>query len=370
MKIHIISTPNENHGDLKIIFNLVSQIKGEIKFSLVGSFLNEQQYPRFAPKFHVASDKTKLEFEDFYEYCKEYRQYIDNKGEDIVVFITNVANRRGYFSAADGNNIFVYTGFWEEIVGVKKFHAIAYNILVNIFQSLLEISHFDNNELIHTKNIGCINDFCEEREQVILKLRTGYICDRCIEEANLKISNDELIQLYLLIQRIRENFMNFDKVTAILKPEVLIIDKDGNITIGNKILDLTIFQKTLYIFFLEHLHGFEFTEINNHLEEINRIFHTVRIHSLKSFAKRKDKDKIPNSNSIAYISIGNFQFHKTTLNERLIMQIGEYKATFYQIKTFQMENKNGSKSVFKVDLPSRNIKNNFANTQIQKEITV
>jgi len=359
MNIHIISTPNVNHDDLNSILDTLTQVEGDMKFSLVGNFLT-QQYPRFAPKFYAASDETKLEFEDFFEYCLEYRQYINNKGEDIVVFVTNVANRLRHFSAVDGNNIFVYTGFWDDIVGLKRLYAVAYNILVNVFQSFLEISCFDKRvELIHENNIGCINDYCEEREQVILKLRSGYICDKCIEEANKKIANDILLQLYLLVQKIRENFMNYDKVAALFEPEVLTIHTDGKITIGNKTLDLTVFQKTYYIFFLSNIEGIEFSKIGNYLNEINNIYHSLRLYSLKSFAHRKNKEDITNANLIARIPIANFQYHKSSLKSQLIKQLGVHKSNFYLIKNFHEVYENGFRSVFKVNLSETNIINKF-----------
>lgn len=360
MKIHIISTPNVNHDDLNSILDTLSQVDGDMKFLLVGDFLNEQQYPRFAPKFNNATTSTKLEFSDFYNYCKEYRQSINNKGEDIVVFITTVANEYNYFSAVEGKNIFVYTGFWDNIVGVKRLYAVAYNILVNVFQSLLEISYLDvNNRHIHKENIGCINDFCEKREQVVLKLRSGYICDKCIEEAILKIPNDMLLQFYQLILKIRVNFMNYDKVTALFEPEVLTIHEDGKITIGDKILYLTLLQRTYYIFFLKHLDGFEFSKLNDHLKEINSIYHYLRLNSLKSYSHRINRDNINNENLIASIPIANFQYHKSSLKSRLIEQLGIHKSNFYLIKNFHEKFENSSKSVFKIDLPKTKINNRF-----------
>lgn len=70
-----------------------------------------------------------------------------------------------------------------------------------------------NSPVVHKESIGCINDFCKNKKNVILKLRTGYICDDCIENAiKSNVSPQLLIHLHEILQDIRLNFMNISKI--------------------------------------------------------------------------------------------------------------------------------------------------------------
>lgn len=380
MNVHIITTPNEVQN-LSVITSTLNNVPGELVFKYKGGkFITEGLYNRTAPQFFNAVDDTFLEFNDFFDYCNLYRDITKIDENDIVVFITSIKNRRKWFSAVENRNIFVYTGYWNEIVGEKNLYAIAYNVLVNIFQLLLGINHSEtelNPEIIHRENVGCINDFCEEKKNVILKLRTGYICDKCIEHASKIMSNDIIVQLYKLIQNIREKFMNSDRITTLFEPEILLISENGKMEVGNIELKLSPFQKALFILMARHPEGIDIFSLQSEglqdgglKSELSDIHHTIRLKNLKKFINwenklsilRRQKNNGRDDEPIDNLSNTNFQYHKSKMHEGIRNSFSPYthRADIYYIEYLHQKNTDDEMTyLYKLKLDNELIENNF-----------
>lgn len=209
------------------------------------------------------------------------------------------------------------------------------------------------------ENIGCINDFCSLRSNILIKLRTGYICNSCIEFASKIISNDITVHIFLLINRIKEKFSNYDLIKSLFEPVQISIFEDCVIKFGDKPLELTVFQKSLYILFLKYPDGLKFSDINEKIDEFNKIFHVVRINLLKSYKNRRNIATLTNNTQYyTYIPNNNFQYHKSCLNSKLGSQIGVGKSDDYLISK-DLTVKSNNESTFKINLNSKYIKNNF-----------
>jgi len=331
MEVHIISLLYDNKY-LTTLHEILSQAGDEIKFTIVENFMPEKLLNMLAPNLQNAENE-KLRFEDLFGICSIYRNSRNIQDEIYVVFISPFANSDDWFSAVNGEDIFIYPKSWENIVNIlpdQEIYATAYNIIVNLFQSLLEITYknYENHpNIIHMVSIGCLNDFCKRRAEYIIKLRTGYICDRCIEAANEKnISNDIIIQLYLTIKHIRKKFMNFDRIVEVFEPEKLTITSDGDIIVGSKTLKLPALQKTIYILFINHLDGIDARKLqSDYLEELKKIYSLFRNRNF--------------TNPIENLRYPNFQYHKSCLNKSLKYQIGKYKSENYIIKNFHSNGK-------------------------------
>ena len=65
-------------------------------------------------------------------------------------------------------NIFIYGEEWEYYTKKDAKYGIAYQVLENIFQSLIDlnIDDVDNEPNIHVPSIGCINDMCMDKVDV------------------------------------------------------------------------------------------------------------------------------------------------------------------------------------------------------------
>lgn len=350
MEVHLITLPKFNTDLLDSLGNTLSS-GSVLKFKKVGSFASEYTSSQLHPDLTNTAPNHGLEFHYFFDYCDWYRKDKGISPDTIVVFITDQRNyysadlknntSRTWFSSVYENNIFIYTEIWNSILPERKEYAIAYNIMVNVFQALLKINfnlHNRKREFIHLRSLGCLNDRCNDIEDIIIKLRTGYICDTCIKEARKYITNDMIVEIYQIIKGIRKNFLNFDEIQKSYIPETLTINNKGQFFLGSKEISLTLFQKAIYIFFTRHEDGLEISSINQNEEfekELIDIYNTLRINYLISASKiirKQDFEKIVSP--IKNLNSNNFLYHKSKLHKKLRTQIGEEKSKLYSINNY------------------------------------
>lgn len=355
MEVHLITLPNRNTDLLNLLMNSLGS-GSELEFKNIGSFASEYTTNSLCSQLMMADINTSLEFSNFFDYCEWYRNDKNLSTETIVVFITDIRNNRNndtknpiektWFSAVNNNNIFVFTEIWNSILPERKVYAIAYNIMVNVFQALLQINfnkHSHNNNIIHYKPIGCLNDRCNDINDVIIKLRTGYICDTCINQARSKnISNDMIVQIYQTIKDIREKFMNFDEIQNVFIPEQLKIDTTGNFLLNEKPISLTLFQKAIYIFIVRQTEGIEISNFGQiQKNEMIEIHHTLRLNFLKAASKLVRKQDFERYNEpINNLERNNLLYHICKINERLRI-IGKEKSKTYSIVNSHLKSDSG-----------------------------
>ena len=329
MKIYITCTEEFSSEKLNSVFKLLNKISGEIKFPQIKTLTNK--FITFCNgKFNNSENHLSLTFDELFNICKYYRISEDEKilTDDFVVLITPIENDRHWFSAVNENNIFIHSTSFADNTDRDEVNGIAYNILVNIFQSLLGINYetLSDSSIVHHSSIGCINDYCKKKAKVILKLRTGYICDNCLNEAiKAGVSAEILLHIYQMLQHIREKFMNLEKIKEKLKPKDISIDKGGNIYIGNTNLKLQPLQKTLMYFYLSKKEGF-ITKLLSDIDaanEINAIYRAFNGKNGKTSIVKLCKS--PSTNDSTYSRT------KNALHTKIKETLGDDLSAFYEI---------------------------------------
>jgi len=157
------------------------------------------------------------EFDDFFGKCDGLRQFsgqpIDK--DDIVVLLTGIPNDQNWFSAfqlpTSKRNIFICTEDWEYYIPKPKVHyAIAYQVVENCLQVLMDLDYKkeENHPYIHVKSRGCLNDFCGDKRDVILKIRTADICETCVDKIKeIKEANKFFPFANKVMLQVREKFV-------------------------------------------------------------------------------------------------------------------------------------------------------------------
>lgn len=292
MKVHLIKTNDYSDNDLlkvheflKTIHSPISFLADTINLTSYFNFLNAYSITSYN-NIQLADNKVNLNsiflpvltWDQIFQVCNKYREIKQVLKNDIVVLLTNRANNLNWFSCFDlkDRNIFVHTAEWENFITCHHLYPVAHEILSNILYILkkLEPSHLDS--YVHLTPLGCFNDFCRDKTQVALKLRTGDICKVCLK--NLQQENvDPLFITYVLrmFEIIREqtlfrngfitrNIISRLKVTEEFK--ILLID------FNNIEICLTPRQKALYFLFLKHLDGIRFAELIDYKQEILKYY--------------------------------------------------------------------------------------------------
>lgn len=280
MKVHITSIPGYYKENIDQITSLLNEVKGEINYYTCDPITAEQMM-LIDDKFEDFNSIHSLSFDQFFNIAGKYRIIKSIPKEDIVVILSPIGHDLYWFSGTSGKNIFVDTRGWEYITESDSKYGIAYQIIENIFQLLVGIEY--NNAIadpnVHHTSIGCINDMCSNKMEVIAKLRSAYICVSCQQRAlNRNVSKVILLQIISTIQKIRDGLMNFDLIINTFEPLHTYVAEDGNIKIGDHNIDMPALPKSLFIFFLANEEGVNVASLVDkpYKEKLKQIYHKLR----------------------------------------------------------------------------------------------
>ena len=346
MNVYLTGTPEVSIQIIENVLYELNTIKGVINFSTLKT-MSEKQFNRVRKNLEFDED-GRIPFQNFFTICESTRQIENLDDTDIIVLLTSIPNTKRWFSAAKGYNIFIDINDWDKYTGKDPKFRVAYQVVENIFQLLIGVD-CDNaidSPFVHLDSIGCINDYCKRKKDIILKLRTADICEDCLNRAKkVKISKNVLIQITETIEQIRNNIRAVIELKMV-EPVVVKVDKDFNIRIGEKEIDPPDLPKTLFIFLLNELDGVELNNLPNHLDRLIKIYHKLKPtgyeDSVIKMTKPYNEEKMT------------FSKYKRDLNKYLIRKLGDKLADYYTI------NRNKD-LVFKIRIPSnyRKISNKY-----------
>ncbi|MEI8110217.1 MAG: hypothetical protein WCH59_04430 [Chitinophagia bacterium] len=341
MNVYLIKTPEYDIENFEEVQELLSSFDGPLKFIADNYEFNPEQFPflqKFSDDFRFPaneSDIRKINFEEdggnplswleLFSLCEFYRNTFKIRNNDYVVLLTLRKNALNWFSHFDENkNIFVHTGDWEYYTKAPQKFPVAYQVVENVMQHLMSLdSEQIPNPNIHIEPLGCMNDFCQNKQQVILKLRTGDICHDCLSKMQEENVDDEIVnQAIGIFEVIRTQLLFKQGFTRNLNPKPVKIEVTGQIIIGEKKIDLNPLESTLFIFFLKHKEGISLNNLQIHRQELLTIYKKIRPSGEESKIDELIKP---------YHEGGSFSVNKSRLNKKLKTELGEPLANFYLI---------------------------------------
>jgi hypothetical protein len=336
MKVYLIKTPEYESDNFLDVCDLLSSFDGPLSF--VGSeyefrgidfgFL-DYAFPKYKSLGGVKkvlydiSMQDSLSWEQLFSLCKHYRNTFKINENDFVVLLTSRRNALNWFSYFEDRNAFVHTGDWEHYTDANPKYPIAYQVVENVMQSLmkLDVNIFPNTNM-HTDARGCMNDFCQNKQQIILKLRTGDICKECLSKMRIEKIDEQIVnQACGIFEAIRNQLLFKIGFINNLNPKPVRIGINGEIFIGDKQIDLNPLESTLFIFFITRREGVSLNDLENYREQLLKIYLILR--------PAGEESKI--DNLIKPKGTGTFPKHKSSLNKKLKEQIGEPLVNFYYI---------------------------------------
>ena len=182
MKIHLSRTKGYESSTLRKVWELLVLQEGPMKFYTI-------ERP-------IIFEENEFEWDDLFASLKDCRTQNEIPANDILITLTELSNNRNWFSAPaeDGsNNIFIHGKGWGNFIYSDSIYPIAYEVVASILQRLLFKNELD---LVHTHDpaIGCMNDMCSWKPDVTFKLRTGDICQDCLQWAKDSGIGDDIMQ--------------------------------------------------------------------------------------------------------------------------------------------------------------------------------
>lgn len=312
-------------------------------FSEVGTIF--EKYPDFIFENQPVTIEDEpirtIDEQQFYSWESLFQagQANNHNPEHKVILLTEHYNQPNWFAAADAhlNYSFIQTSGWDSLLGpsINATYPIAYHIaflaltahMFDDFTAMKNRVHYDAPR-------GCVLDFCQNKEEVKLKMRTGDLCNDCLTIlAERQINIPTLIQLFEIFDHVRQYTTFINRFAYLNTPSYLELRNTQFFLpyiLGNQPLGLSPVQKTILTLYLNHPEGIPLTHWHDHREEIQTIYGL--------FSNRDDVDEqhtivqniLNNDNKNEYLSRIRREFRS---------KLGDNLASFY---TIERVNNNGN----------------------------
>jgi hypothetical protein len=357
MRINLIKTPEYEYNSFREVFDFLNSFDGVMQFIASDYQFDQEQFPflkvvNFDSSFQNKDNIKTTEFtkkseptltwEQLFSLCDYYRATFNVEPNDFVVLLTTRRNNMNWFSHFKNRNAFVHSDEWKHFINAHPKYPIAYQIVENVMQALMRLDLVPiPSTNIHLEPKGCMNDFCYDKRQIILKLRTADLCPDCIEKIKREnIDHGIVNQVLNIFRNIRDGVLFLNEILQDVRPVPIIVNENQQIILpklNNLEIQLYPLLKTLYIFYLKHTDGVRLNELNDFRAELLAIYKRLSPHSnIQSIERRIDDLVNPIGSS--------FSQKKSRLNRIITDLLGEPLARFYRI-----EGKRGEP--FKINIP-------------------
>ncbi|WP_332021139.1 hypothetical protein [Kaistella sp.] len=368
MRIVIAATPEYSPTEFTEVLQILNEMSGPVTF-IDGGIIDGRSMKIL---FKEYDEKSYLSFEDIWGILGDYRHINKINEKDYVALLTPKKNNLNWFSAFSGKDLFVDTNDWDMYTQKESKYGIAFSIVENIIQSLMNLNVNDLSaepNIHYEKSIGCINDFCGNKSDIMFKLRNAYICDSCKKRIRTeKLDITIATHLIQLIEFIRNKMVNNFSWLEEVEPERVTVCNDGTLKIGEKAINLTTQIKSIYFLFLNNPNGIVTSALADYRNEGAQLYYLLRypqkeiksknqvvIGEQSTNLKNVDKIKMDEiTNSIAKIldnvETQRFREGRCKINKEITTVMGLKMSEFYII-----ENWKGDSNLYKVKVEKESI---------------
>jgi hypothetical protein len=363
MKIHIITSPELSPALFTKTIELLSAIQGAISFSFdkeaVLNFdldeIAQYTFPdvedfetsiseKVIAKRHICESITfpytqqEASWDTLFKKCASYRHQRRIPNDEFVVLLTTMANDKNWFAALDEKmpyNGFIHTDDWSHYIDCPAEFPIAYEVIALMLQKFMFSGMYDVRTSVHTTPVGCVNDMCIQKREIILKLRTADICRSCMDRIKDKLPAPAIHHALQIMESLRVKMLyaqNFKQESPlsnlILTPHhKLFLPEFGQIEIKLRPL-----EKALYYLFLDHPEGIFLSSLSDYRQDLYTIYSRLsntgmlqemkgRIDDMTNALNNSASEKISRIKRVFEEAVG----HELAKNYYICGQVGEVK---------------------------------------------
>ena len=311
MKVYLVRTADFQLEDFENVLNLLNAYPGTIDFIDGGTVELDNPYGS-----KIFRNKTKFEHQEqldimcsmsehsmkryerpIFPLKKKYytwKQLFDEveyyRGEekidlnDFVFLLTNQYNEKNWFAFL-GPSLrtgFIHTDDWPWFFGdgTDIRYPIAYEVTTWVLRGLMCQNQKEIVTRFHKKTVGCVNDFCKNKTEITIKMRTADVCDACMQVMkNKDVPPHYLNQLFSVMDGIRANLMFRKRIGILNKDSRIKIDLDAKKIFlkdfGNLDVRLNPKELSLYLLFINHKEGIALNSLFDHNEELFAYYQKV-----------------------------------------------------------------------------------------------
>jgi hypothetical protein len=265
--------------------------------------INEISYSEKAYYDEAPQKLTRLKWDDIFDRCKSFRLKNDISEFEFVILLTDKGNEFNWFAAPDpkgGRNGFVQTsGLGFYLPGFSR-ASIVYLITTHLLRHYMFTDILEMSEGVHQKSVGCMNDFCGNKAELILKIRTADLCSDCVKQLeNKKVDPLLANQVFEIMEAMRSEVLFRDRYSLLKKPSrMCIFGPNYKIQfpdLANLELKLDKIEKTIYLFFLGKPEGVKLNMLDEHREELTELYLKVSPTSDRATATRRINERTDNA---------------------------------------------------------------------------
>ncbi len=200
---------------------------------------------------------------------------------DFTFLVTAKKNQHNFFGYISPKNLrdgFVHGAEWSSYLDCPEALPVAYHILALIIQRHMFENEKQVFEFLHSEPVGCVNDFCENKSQIILKMRTGDICSHCMERLITQMPLPLIHQMMELFESLRVKMLFSQNMKQFLKPSKLLLTDELNLLLpefSNLEIRLRPLEKVLYALFYKNPEGIFLSDLIDHKNEMILMYRSI-----------------------------------------------------------------------------------------------
>lgn len=370
MKVHLIRSEGFKMEDYNHVFNILNQYSGGITFlpsepivlpdtNLEITYEDEDDYERqdfYSLKESFSEDRsfpvTEKSYteEELFTVCNEYR--IENNISDAeqVLLLTEKKNVKNWFGGVERttlNNFFVDCSDWDYFFsGFDIRFPITFSIAGWLMRKVIFTSAEEGFAALHEKPRGCIMDYCIDKKEIKLQMRTADICDTCLSYSEKNDANRvHMNQLIQIMEGVRSNLLFRDRSKYLRTNSRLefrgMMHKMYLTDLGDLQVNLNPKERALYLVFINHPEGISRRDLVDYKIEL-LAYYDFFCRKWDKLADKFDENnkserdnKIEESlNLLTHPHEDNFMQVLSRIRRKFIDTVGEDQSKTYSIESY------------------------------------
>ena len=275
MKVHVLRSDEFPKEEFNQIMNVLKNCGKTIFYYF---------YPKIGTNYSTNNEVK--EWDEFFSVCKLWRDKNNISQDDYVFLLTKYSNTEDYFSWTDKQlgDYFIHAPELSKYFYNKEnaHYAIAYEIVASILRSLMYDTQEQLLEAAHQKARGCIMDYCDDKEDITLKMRTGDVCYDCVRRIKGREINPTFLgSIFSLLEQIRLGLMFRERNDIIEFQSPLRIEFGRNrpkfklVDLNNLEMNFDGIQTLLYLLILKNK-GIVLSKFMEHEDEVRFYYKKIK----------------------------------------------------------------------------------------------
>jgi hypothetical protein len=215
--------------------------------------------------------------------AEERLDYIRTEAPYVVILLTEHANHENWFVGYDPNlkgNYFIHTDGWDHFTSGDPRYPICYHIVSTLLKHVMFDNPQEMGNYMHYESKGCMMDFCQNKSEVMLKLRTADVCPDCQDLIRKKsISHMQLRYTFDVMEDIRRQLLFKDRYDLLRQATPMLIKGRAQKIVlpemGMLQINLSPTERAVYLLFLNHPEGIRLAEMGDYKAELRGILNKV-----------------------------------------------------------------------------------------------